>query len=389
MRSAPRFLLLGFGILFVGLAVVIARNLATPNPANPFPALMTIPFLGIGAFLIAWPLRARIALHGTRIEVRGLLQERSADVSEIEGRRTVQSRNGSYTKLYLKQGAGTVNYSNSFALDDDFRAWLQQVPDLDKRDREALLDEISHEQELGATPEERLGKLASAKTWGVFLTIVSIASAAALLFPEAVLRGPAAIVLAATPVAAYVLVQRSPLLYAVFKQKADPRAELSIALVVSGVGLLLSVTGQHFVSVQPLLVLMVPAGLAYFFGFQSVCRQSSQKPGNLLGLLFIAGLYGAGFGMMADTIADRAPATTYSADVLSKHVSRGRSTSYYLELSPWGPMTTPNQVSVPAHTYGSLQAGDEVCLALHPGSVRAPWYQLIECTERFSPDLTH
>ncbi|MFZ1013158.1 MAG: hypothetical protein WAN28_07415, partial [Terracidiphilus sp.] len=286
-------------------------------------------------------------------------------------------------------GAGTMNYSNSFALDDDFRAWIQQVPDLDKRDREALLDEISHEQELGATPEERLGKLANAKTWGVFLTIVSIASAAALLFPEAALRGPASLVLAATPIAAFVLIQRSPLLYAVFKQKADPRAELSIALVVSGFGLLLSVTRQHFVSLQPLLVRMVPAGLAYFFGFESVCRHGSQKPGNIFVLLFIAGLYGAGFGMMADTIADRAPATTYSADVLSKHVSRGRSTSYYLELAPWGPMTAPNQLSVPAHTYGSLQVGDEVCLVLHPGSLRVPWYQLIDCTDRFSPDLTH
>jgi hypothetical protein len=386
MGRAPQFLLLGFGVLCTGLAVMALR--APANTANALAPIMMIFFLAIGGCLFAWALRARIILDGTRIEVRGLLGERSADLSEIEGFRTFQSRNGSYMKLFLKEGRGTITVSKSFNFDEHFREWFDQVPDLDKRDGEALLEEISHEQELGATPEERLKKLADAKTWSVFLTVVATAAAVALWLARSALLVPATLLLALTPVAAFLLLMRSPLLYAVLKQKADPRAELSIALIVSTIGLLLSMSGLHFVSVRPLLIFMVSVGIAYFLAFQSACRRSTQRQGAIIALLVLAGLYGAGFGLMADTITDQGPATTYSADVLRKRVSHGRSTSYYLVLSPWGPLKSPHQLSVPGRTYRSLQIGDEVCLSVHPGTLRAPWFQLVDCTDRLSPDLT-
>ena len=386
MRGLPMVSTLGLGILFVGLAVVMGSGFSTSR-FNPAPFFFVFFFLAGGVVLAAWPLRARVVIEGSRITVRNGLGERSADRSEIEGFRTIQSRNGSYRQLYLKHG-GTISISTAFNFDEDARSWFGQLTDLDRVDREALLDQISHEQELGTTPEERLGKLANAKTWSVFLTVISIAAAVALLIPALKLRVPAAVLLAGIPVAAFFLVQRSPLLYAFFKQKADPRAELSICLIVCGFGLILSVNQVHFVALEPLMLIIVPVGLAYFLGFYTACRHGTQRPGKTMALLFFAGLYGWGFAAMSDTIADRAQATTYSADVMRKHVSRGRSTTYYLELSPWGPMQTPTQVSVPARIYGTLNVGDEVCLSLHPGNLHAPWYQVIDCSNRFSPDLT-
>jgi hypothetical protein len=384
LGGALIFLFVGLGILFACLAFVMALNI---HSSSILPLVMPFVFLTLGAGMIAWPMRAGVVIDGRCIRVQGILRARSADVDEIEGFRTIQSRNGSYTELYLKQGRGRISISSSFNFDDDARAWFRQLVDLDKRDRETLLDEISHEQELGTTPEERLGKLANAKTWGIFLTVVSVAAVAALLLARDSLRVPAGILLAAMPLTACLLMQRSPLLYTVFKQRVDPRAELSFVLIVCGIGMTLFSSGLHFVSMQPLMLVMVPVGIAFLLGFHHAGREGPQQAGRVIGLLFFAGLYAFGVGTLADTIADQAPATTYSADVLSKHISHGRSTNYYLDLSPWGPMQAPSQVSVPAHVYGSLSIGDEVCLSLHPGSLHAAWYQVVDCTDRISPDF--
>jgi hypothetical protein len=389
MQSLPMFLILGIGILLACLALVVGSNFFTFSGANPAPIFMPIVFLSAGLFLCAWPIRARVVIDGTRITVRSILREQSADLSEVDGFRAIQTRNGSYKRLYLKRGGGTISISNSFNFDDDARAWFRQITDLDKRDRETLLEQISNEQELGTTPEERLGKLANAKTWTVLLSVVSVAAAAALLFPQDGLHVPAAVVLAVTPAGAFLLLQRAPLLYAFFKQRSDPRAELSICLMVCSIGLQLSAVHLHFVSMPSLMIFMAPVGLVYFFGFYSACRQGPQRPGKALGLVLFAGLYACGLIMMADTLPDHAPATTYSADVLGKHISHGRSTSYYLELAPWGPMPAPNRLSVSSREYDSVNVGDEVCVSLHPGSLHQAWYQLIDCTDRFSPDLVH
>ena len=342
MRGAPRYLLLGMGVLFACLAIVIVTNSVHSFPTSPFSLFMPVFFFVAAACIVVWPLRARVVLDGTRIEVRSLFSERQADLNEIEGYRTIQTRNGSYTKLYLKQGRRAIKVSNSFSTDDDYRAWFQQIPDLDKRDREALLEEISHEQELGATPQERLGKLANAKTWGIFITVVTGAAAVALVFSESILRVPGFVVLTVTPVGAFFLLQRSPLLYAVFKQKADPlrRAELFPDRVR-----LRTFAVLHAVTLR--FVRGLVAGHCAGRPCSLLCVLYRKPKGVLTtgkysGVPFFAVFFGVGFGMLADTIADRRLPQPTRQDVIGKHISRGRSTSYYLELAPWGPKATPN-----------------------------------------------
>ncbi|MGO9938091.1 MAG: hypothetical protein ACLPH3_10515 [Terracidiphilus sp.] len=376
------------GILFAAFAAFAGWTESSPDAARAIPIVVPLFFWAFGGFMLAWPLRARLIIDGTRIEVRGIFRERSADIKDIKGFRTFQSRNGSFTKLYLKDGRGSITISNSFSTDDDYRTWFQQLTDLDKRDRDELLAKIAHERDLGTTPDERMGKLSNAKTWSIFLTIVSGVAAAALAFGPLTFHVPAFTILMVTPAAAFFLLQRSPLLYSLLKQKADPRAEMSFILIASGIGLILSCSGLHFVSMEPLLLIAVPIALVYFWAFYLASQKGPSRQGRFVALLFFAGIYGFGFGMLADTIADNAPATTYSADVLGKHISHGRSTTYYLELSPWGPKTSANRLSVPSKIYGSFAVGDQVCLSLHPGSLHAPWYQIVDCTERLSPDLT-
>jgi heme-degrading monooxygenase HmoA len=386
LRIAPKGLLLFFALLLAAVGIFAA--ISTSSHPNGSASVMVFLFLlPLSAYMLATVLRSRLVIEGARIEVRGAFRERSADLSEIEGFRTVSSRNGTYQKLYLKDGRGSITLSNSFATDDDFRAWFQQLTDLDKRDRDALLQEISNDQELGSTPEERLSALSTARTWSIFALVIAVAAAAALNFGDAVLRVPSAIVLALVPVAVMLLLQRSPLLYAIVKQKSDPRAELSYAFLVAGFGLVLHNRGIHFVSIRPLLPLIAAVAIVCAVLLYAAAPKAPQAFGRLIALLFFAGLYSYGLAVVADSLADQSPVTAYNVTVIGKHISHGRSNTYYLQLEPWGPIAKPNQVAVSSSAYDATTPGSEVCLQLHPGRLHAPWFQTVPCTVQPVPEV--
>lgn len=137
--------------LFIGGMGVLAAG-ALSQQSNQGPAvLMAIASLAVGIYLLALVLRSRLVIDGTHIEVRGAFREKTADLSEVEGFRTLTSRNGSYWQLKLKEGRGSITISQCFDC-DGVRAWLQQLTDLDEQDRIKLLNEIEHDQDWGPRP---------------------------------------------------------------------------------------------------------------------------------------------------------------------------------------------------------------------------------------------
>jgi heme-degrading monooxygenase HmoA len=379
LKTWQRVFFMLLGLVFAGIGGFVAF-IAAAHSGRAVEVIMPIFFIGMGLYLAAYALRSRVVIDGARIEVRDAFRDRAADLSEIEGFRTISSRNGRYTQLCLKEERGKITISQSFATDDDYRAWFQQLTDLDARDRDALLDEISHDTELGSTPEERLNALKLAKTVSIAIIAVSVAAAVGLDFGARNLYLPSAAVLALVPVAAMLLMQRSPLLYAVFKKKADPRADLSIALMIAGFGMFLSGRNLHLVSVQPLLLMAVPVALVYIASFFNSARKSSSSIATLYGLVVFAVLYSYPLVVLADTLLDTAKPASYTVPVTGKHMVRGRSTTYYLDLAPWGPLQNPNKISVSSSFYRDAQPGDQICLDLHPGRLHAPWYQRIDCS---------
>jgi hypothetical protein len=367
-----------FGIICVGASVFLAYLSLTK--ANNGPLLLTtvVPF-ALGVYLLATALRSRLVIDGSRVEVRYGFSEKTADLSEIEGYRTVSTRNGSFWQLKLKEGRGTITVQKSYDC-DGVRAWLQQFPDLDERDRKALLEQIEQSQELGATPEERLAALNRAKQLNYGLTAVAIAGALGIWLGGASLRLPSAIVLALLPVVMIYLVRSGPLLYAIFKPKRDPRTDLGIAFVACGFGLIFGDSSFHFVEQLSLLEYAALVGVLFCAGIYSAARKNPQFWGAMIGMLFIAGAYGYGLAAAADTFPDHATPANFSVTVENKHETHGRSTSYYLDLGPWGPMQEANSLSVSESTYDGASIGDQVCLDLRPGVLRVQWYQVVACT---------
>jgi hypothetical protein len=370
------YALLG-GALIIGGAFLAWKIISEPD--GFFLALIMMLFPVLGLYVLAWSLRSRLVLEGTRIEVRGAWKESTTDLSEIEGYRIMRTRNGTYTQLYLKERHGKITVSQAFNIDDDYRVWFRQLTDLDERDQQALLEEISKDADLGSTPEERLAALKTAKTWSFIAIVVAVAAAIGLNFGAVMLHMPSAVALALAPVAVLFLMRQSPLLYVTFKRKSDPRADLGLVLVAAGFGLALRVSSVEFVSMKPLIFLTVFIALVYIAAFFDSARKGSPIAATVIALLVVVASYSFGLVIVADTLLDHANSSTYIVPVTGKHTTSGKSTSYYLELAPWGPLPEPNEISVSSGLYSGTAAGDAICLALHPGRLRAAWYQLAEC----------
>jgi hypothetical protein len=375
-------LLSGFGIFFAWLAVV-----SSTNRDQAFFAIVSMLLIGVGAYMIARALRSRIILEGTRLSIRDPFADKSADLSEIEGYRTISTRNGSFMQLLLKEGLGNISVSRSFASDDYFTAWFSQFRDLDAQDRESLLQEISSNTELGATPDQRLVALKDAQNWNIFLSAILLIAALTLNFGKQPYRQFGAIFLALGPAAAFFRARRSPLLYAVLKKKSDPRTDLASALMISSFGFLFSSNSNdaHLVSVQSSLLIAALVAALYIYGYFSTVRRSQSGFGLIIALLFCALSYSYCFAFALNTLFDNSDAKTYQTTVLAKPVTHGKSTTYYLRLAAWGPITNVSDLQVSPRIYGSYAPGDTACLGLHPGLLHLPWYQLINCPANNPP----
>lgn len=381
-------------VLYIVIAIAIAagETLAALNLASdsirPIALLFALFPAAICIYLVVLAFRSRVILDGSRIEVRNAFRDRSADLSEIEGYRTVSTRNGTYTQFYLKGGRGSFNMSNSFSTDDGYRAWFQQLTDLDKCDRETILNEISQHQDLGATPEERLANLSSAKTLSIFLAVAAVAAALALNLGEPVLKIPSAFALALAPLAVAYLLHRSPLLYSILKKKSDPRAELFFAVMAAAFGFLIRMRGVDLVSAQPLFLLTAVLLIAFFAVFYRSITAGPSLIGSLIAMLFFGGMYSYGLVFVANSLDDKSPTRTYIVPITGKHTTSGKSTSYYLELASWGPVDHPNNLSVSSASYDQFNPGDQICIGLHSGRLHAAWYAPIECSNGSSNDTT-
>jgi hypothetical protein len=180
------------------------------------------------------------------------------------------------------------------------------------------------------------------------------------------------------------LMQHSPMLYAFFKENADPRADVGFALLIAGIGLALSVRIFEFVSMKPLFLLAVPVALVYFAMLYSPAIKNTSLAFALAPVLLASLPYSFGLAVVVNSLADTSKPTTYIVSVTGKHTNP-KATAYFLDLAPWGPVEEPSKISVSSSLYSNKQAGDSICLGLHQGRLHAAWYQLTECPAQPAP----
>jgi hypothetical protein len=94
--------------------------------------LFLVLFPALGYFFLALALKSRVVLDETTISVRGAVREKSANLCDIKGYRISVTKNASYWLFELKDGSDNISVMRSFDIDDDFRALLSRLKNLEE-----------------------------------------------------------------------------------------------------------------------------------------------------------------------------------------------------------------------------------------------------------------
>ncbi|MGC8550220.1 MAG: hypothetical protein ACP5M4_11025 [Acidobacteriaceae bacterium] len=384
LTTGRKLLYLIMSAFYIGLSGFFLLKSGPNSTGRDWIDGMSLIFILAAIFLAAYALRTRLVLTGDQMEFRSTLRTRTLDRNQIEGIRTMRTRNGSYTRFYLKDNQGTFTIPASITNQDGVSQWLQSVTNLDQRDADKITSELSREQTIASGQTDPSALLGNAKIAMYVLTAVAIVASFLAFRQTPPLFFPSVIVLWLLPLVGIGLLYRFPLLYAVFKQKADPRAELSLAIMIPGFGLLFAFSAgesSHILHSSQILIWIAVIFIAFVVALLQPALSSVNRTGAVIGILVAGALYSIGVIHTADTLPDHSIPEPFQAQVLDMHESHGRSTSYYLSIAPWGPVTNGTDVEVSYHTYHSVSPGDTVCINLHSGYLQAPWYTLHTCPQ--------
>lgn len=94
-------------------------------------------------------------------------------------------------------------------------------------------------------------------------------------------------------------------------------------------------------------------------------------------LIFNVCLYSYAGTYAANCTYDYSKPAVYEAEVVNKRISKGRrSTSYQVEVTPWGHHHDTEEITVSRIQYNKIEVGEKVKIDLKEGLFGIPWYYL-------------
>ncbi len=89
-------------------------------------------------------------------------------------------------------------------------------------------------------------------------------------------------------------------------------------------------------------------------------------------------MFGYGYGAVVtlNCMYDKSQPETFSATILNKRISSGKSKTYYLKLTPWGLQKEIDEVSVSKNLYNRVGKNDEVKIYFMKGKFAIPWFEV-------------
>jgi len=95
-------------------------------------------------------------------------------------------------------------------------------------------------------------------------------------------------------------------------------------------------------------------------------------------IIMVCIFVGNGYGLIvaANAVLDKDGYQYYETTVKNKSVTRGKSTTYYMTLEPWGPQPESKKESVGRDLYQEVQINEKVGVYYYQGALHIPWYQI-------------
>lgn len=342
--------------------------------------ILGVGMAGLMAYGLSETVRWKFIIDQWQVSETGTFKTKALALAEIKGYR----RDDKYTRIYpIQKGGPVIKIGYTTERYDEIRHWLAgRYPDLDELETQQATETLLADTTLGETEESRAMAVARAQRVARALNIGGMAVAAWLWFyPQpydwAIAMGLLLPLLAITALWIF------PRTLRIDEKKNSGYPSVLAGFLIGSLILLLRAMFDYeivnYATLWPVVGAMT-AGIAtaMAIGNRKFLAQPDSRVSVALTILLLAALYGFGATVIVNGEYDDSPATVFTPKVSDKHISSGKTTTYYLTLQPWGPITASEDTPVSRSYYNEVQVGQAVSVALHAGRLGVPWYKVAE-----------
>jgi len=349
-------------------------NMGHPNTG---PAILLFPvlILILAVLIVLSQLKRKIIISADLIVKVSILGRKELPTANVKGCRIggkaifIESDSPSYPKI-------TINNYSDFGSSDDLKSWLaENFKDLDAEDLKQTEDQILHDTSLGFTEQEREEKLKKALLTARIYNVGGGALGAASFFIDYNLI---IVALLLYPVAGIIILRLNKgLIKFISNKKRSPYPFIFIGFYFCALMLLIkAIVPFHVFQYDHIwpIAFCVGAAVTVLLYFAGLNKTAEAVKGQVVFMLIMGMLYGYGSTLEVNCAFDTSKAQVFSAQVLDHRITRGKSDTYYLTLSPWGPRTETVEVSVGRWLYDEVSVGQNVKIKFKTGLLNIPWY---------------
>lgn len=368
-----------FAVIFLIAGVILLCALAYPAPQAGQNAKLIIglALLPLSYWLYRETRRLSVTVDEQQLTVQHAFSSRSVALADIDGYRIGEKDTFS---LIFKDGTRPLQLPKGVMNREELLEWIRgKYEDVDQRARDEETRLLLDDDKFGASREEREDALKKASRTAKWINGAGGCIALwAFFFPR-----PIGLVMAAlliTPLIGVWLTWRSGGLYRLdtSKKSAYPNLVLGMIMPLFGAGLIV-LRRYDLYEFPSSAWLLLSAGavvltLLAFGALRAVIPADKGRSGTLFCILLTATAYAYCTLNFFNCEYDRSVAHVWPTRVTNKRSTSGKTTSYYLELTPWGKYTANNEVSVDRALYRSVNIQDSVNVYLLKGTLGIPWY---------------
>jgi len=363
--------LLALGML--GFAVYLVANY---NPAVSRLVLLLPVILAAGSVLIIVNLvKRKVVINDQNVLCVNVFLTRGLDFTKIKGCRVGQKT------IYIEPLSPddhriVIGSYNDLDGSEELTRWIKDhFKDLDSTDFGREQEVLLQNSRLGSTEVDRQKSLKKSKGIALAYNIFGSGLGIALLFPNDKLS---IIILLVLPIVGVMIMLLSKgVIKFVSDSKRSPYPYIAPGAALSGFALLLRSLNDYtlFRFNNLWLPAFIISGILFVLIYiRGIDKSVKPVWGQVIFMLILALLYGLGSTRQLNCAFDNSRQMIYEATVLGHRIYHGKSNSYYLTLSPWGPRENKEEAEVRKGLYNNIAIGDTVEVNFRQGLFHIPWF---------------
>jgi len=371
---------IGFKIFYSAIAVLmIGFSLFLFNldhsKASQWVIILPVIILILSLFIIASQIISKVIISADSIIRISVLGKKELQTANIKGCR-IGEKTIYIEPLFPINSKISINNYSDLGNSEDLVQWLREnFNDLDAMDLAEEKSKILQNTNFGFTEKEREEKLTKAKQIATIYNIAGVVMGFATIpFNN---RGVALLLLLYPLLGIIIMKSSNGLIKFLSNKKRSMYPFIMLGFFTPAMMMLFkSILEYDIFRYEHIWLIVFAITLLIFFLLYTIGINKSVEgvKGQLVFILILSVMYGYGGTIQVNCMFDNSKLQVYPATVLDHRIEKGKSNTYYLTLSPWGPMNEQKEISVHRWLYNEIAVGGTVKVNFKDGLFNIPWF---------------